>query len=241
MTAQLAPARPMQRMQTQAPAPLRVASAGPAGGTSGGTTRGPTRGPESGRIGPNAITRVAEVLPGLLGADGARALFDAAGLAHHFDHPPEHMVSETEVARLHQVLQARLGGAVAGQVARSAGMKTAAYLLARRIPRPVQQLLKLLPARLAARVLLRAIARHAWTFAGSGRFHAEAGAVCVLTIHDNPMCRGVHDASQPHAACGFYAAVFERLFQVLVHPATQATETHCEARGDGVCRFELRW
>jgi divinyl protochlorophyllide a 8-vinyl-reductase len=192
----------------------------------------------AGRIGPNAITRVAEVLPALLGDAGTRALFEAAGLGGYLSQPPEGMVDETEVARLHRVLRQQLGPAVAGQVARSAGMRTADYLLARRIPKPVQWLLKRLPPVLAARVLLQAIGRHAWTFAGSGQFQAVAGRPCVLTIRDNPLCRGVASA-QP--ACDFYSATFERLFQVLVHPAMQVVETQCEARGDPVCRFELRW
>lgn len=192
----------------------------------------------AGRIGPNAITRVAEVLPALLGDAGTRALFEAAGLGGYLSQPPEGMVDETEVARLHRVLRQQLGPAVAGQVARSAGMRTADYLLARRIPKPVQWLLKRLPPVLAARVLLQAIGRHAWTFAGSGQFQAVAGRPCVLTIRDNPLCRGVASA---HPACDFYSATFERLFQVLVHPATQVVETQCEARGDPVCRFELRW
>lgn len=192
----------------------------------------------AGRIGPNAITRVAEVLPALLGDAGTRALFEAAGLGGYLSQPPEGMVDETEVARLHRVLRQQLGPAVAGQVARSAGMRTADYLLARRIPKPVQWLLKRLPPVLAARVLLQAIGRHAWTFAGSGQFDAVAGRPCVLTIRDNPLCRGVASA---HPACDFYSATFERLFQVLVHPATQVVETQCEARGDPVCRFELRW
>jgi len=192
----------------------------------------------AGRIGPNAITRVAEVLPALLGEAGTRALFEAAGLGGYLSQPPEGMVDETEVARLHRVLRQQLGPAVAGQVARSAGMRTADYLLARRIPKPVQWLLKRLPPVLAARVLLQAIGRHAWTFAGSGQFQAVAGRPCVLTIRDNPLCRGVASA-QP--ACDFYSATFERLFQVLVHPAMQVVETQCEARGDPVCRFELRW
>lgn len=192
----------------------------------------------AGRIGPNAITRVAEVLPALLGDAGTRALFEAAGLGGYLSQPPEGMVDETEVARLHRVLRQQLGPAVAGQVARSAGMRTADYLLARRIPKPVQWLLKRLPPVLAARVLLQAIGRHAWTFAGSGQFQAVAGRPCVLTIRDNPLCRGVASA---HPACDFYSATFERLFQVLVHPAVQVVETQCEARGDPVCRFELRW
>jgi divinyl protochlorophyllide a 8-vinyl-reductase len=195
-------------------------------------------GVHTGRIGPNAITRVAEVLPALLGDSGTRRLFDRAGLGVYLRTPPEHMVAEAEVARLHQVLRAELGPSLAGEVARSAGMRTADYLLARRIPQPVQWLLKRLPPVLAARVLLQAISRHAWTFAGSGVFRARAGRPCVVTIADNPLCRGVRSATP---ACDFYAATFERLFQVLVHPKVQVVETDCEARGDPLCRFELRW
>jgi len=192
----------------------------------------------AGRIGPNAIIRVAEVLPALLGTAGTQALFEAAGLAAYLRTPPQDMVDETEVARLHVVLRQRLGGAVAGQVAWQAGQRTADYLLAHRIPKPVQALLKILPAPLAARVLLSAITRNAWTFAGSGEFSARAGRPCVLTIRDNPLCRGV---ATDAPACDFYSATFERLFQVLVHPQARAVETACEARGDPFCRFELRW
>lgn len=192
----------------------------------------------AGRIGPNAIIRVAEVLPALLGAAGTQALFEAAGLAAYLRTPPQDMVDEAEVARLHAVLRQRLGSAVAGQVAWQAGQRTADYLLAHRIPKPVQALLKILPAALAARVLLAAIRRNAWTFAGSGEFGARAGRPCVLTIRDNPLCRGVSSGAP---ACDFYCATFERLFQVLVQPRCQAVQTACEARGDACCRFELRW
>lgn len=194
--------------------------------------------PPAGRIGPNAITRVAEVLPALLGEAGTRRLFDHAGLGAYLRTPPQHMVAESEVARLHQVLRAELGPALAGEVAHVAGQRTADYLLAHRIPQPVQWLLRRLPAAWAARVLLQAIGRHAWTFAGSGVFRAQAGRPCVLTITDNPLCRGLRSSAP---TCDFYAATFERLFQVLVHPAVQAVETACEARGDPACVFELRW
>ncbi len=80
----------------------------------------------AGRIGPNAITRVAEVLPALLGEAGTRALFDAAGLGGYLHQPPEGMVDETEVARLHRVLRQQLGPAVAGQVARSSSRAASA-------------------------------------------------------------------------------------------------------------------
>jgi divinyl protochlorophyllide a 8-vinyl-reductase len=148
------------------------------------------------------------------------------------------MVDEVDVTRLHCVLRAELGGALAGEVAHKAGVRTADYLLAHRIPRPVQTLLKLLPAGLAARVLLKAICRHAWTFSGSGAFTATAGQPVVLTIRNNPLCKGV---TSDTPACSFYAATFEHLFRVLVHPDARVLETDCEACGGDACRFEIRW
>jgi divinyl protochlorophyllide a 8-vinyl-reductase len=191
-----------------------------------------------GRIGPNAITRVAEVLPTLVGDAKTRELFDEAGISDYLSEPPQQMVDESEVASLHGVLRSRLGAGLAGQVSRHAGLLTADYLLVRRIPKPVQSLLKVLPAPLAARVLLSAIRRHAWTFAGSGHFVGSPGTPVCLTIRGNPMCRKVISKTP---ACDFYAATFELLFRVLVHPKAQVIETHCEARGDAECRFEVHW
>ncbi len=192
----------------------------------------------TGRIGPNAIIRVAEVLPARVGSDATRRLFDRAGLARYLGAPPQAMVDEAEVRALHGALREALGATAAREVARAAGQRTADYLLAHRIPRPVQRLLRWLPAPLAARVLLAAIGRNAWTFVGSGRFTAQAGRPCVLQIAGNPLCRGVQ-AETP--GCDFYAGTFERLFRVLVHRDAQVLETHCEACGDAACRFEIRW
>ena len=192
----------------------------------------------AGRIGPNAITRVAEVLPLFVGARTTGQLFEAAGLAGYLQHPPQDMVEEAEVSRLHSVLRARLGDDLASHVARRAGLRTADYLLAHRIPKAVQTVLKVLPAALAARVLLAAIRRHAWTFSGSGVFVAKAGLPCVLTIAGNPLCKGV-SAAEP--SCCFYAATFERLFRVLVHRDARVVETACEACGAEACRFEVHW
>lgn len=191
-----------------------------------------------GRIGPNAIIRVAEALPGIVGTDEALSLFTRAGLAEYFRKPPQDMVDEQQVARLHRELRASLGGERAAQVARGAGVRTADYLLAHRIPKPVQWLLKALPAPLAARVLLAAITRNAWTFAGSGEFSAQAGRPVKLQIRHNPLCRDLHTEAP---ACDYYAATFERLFQVLVHRDSHVVETACEACGDDACRFEVRW
>jgi divinyl protochlorophyllide a 8-vinyl-reductase len=193
---------------------------------------------QAGRIGPNAITRVAEVLRVRRGEADTAALFGRAGLLPYLKQPPESMVDEAEVTRLHQVLREHLGTAGAREVAREAGTRTANYLLGYRIPRPAQAVLKRLPAPLAARALLRAIRGHAWTFAGSGSFVTQAGHPVVLTLRGNPLCCG---AALEQPGCAFYAATFERLFSALVHPAASVTETHCEACGDESCRFEVRW
>ena len=190
------------------------------------------------RIGPNAITRVAEAMQAQLGRRLTAEVFGAAHLGTYLEHPPTQMVDEAEVSHLHAMLRGELGGRVAAEVARDAGRRTADYLLAHRIPRPAQWLLRHLPAAKASPLLLAAIGKHAWTFAGSGRFSAEPGPPVVLTIRGNPMCRGQTSAVP---VCDFYAATFERLFRVLVHPQARAVETACEARGDDACRFEVRW
>ena len=152
------------------------------------------------------------------------------------------MVDEREVIALHAALRADLGAAEARRVADEAGCRTATYLLAHRIPAAAQRLLKVLPAGLAARALLRAIGGHAWTFAGSGRFSAQVtgdrARPVVLTIAHNPLCRGVLSAEP---GCDYYRAVFEVLFRTLVHGGATVVETACEACGDPACVFEVRW
>jgi len=192
----------------------------------------------AGRIGPNAIIRVAETLHEMFGPDVTAGLFAQAGLGHYLVKLPEKMVNEVEVLSLHEVLRAQLGQPACADITWKAGLKTADYLLANRIPKAAQLLFKALPAALSARLLLTTIGGHSWTFAGSGQFSYEVGQTVVLTIHNNPLCR---DVRTDVPVCDFYCATFERLFQVLVHPNTQVEETACEAKGDDICRFELQW
>lgn len=192
----------------------------------------------SGQVGPNAITRVAQALRSHRGERLCREVFGRAGLAHHLDCPPTRMVDEGDVAALQAALRDALGDAHAARIAREAGRLTGDYLLANRIPRAVQWAIRALPARLGARLLLASIARHGWTFAGSGRMRIVPGNPARLEIQGCPLCRGARSA---HPACDLYAVTLERLFHRLVDPSTVVRETACEAMGASACRFAIAW
>jgi divinyl protochlorophyllide a 8-vinyl-reductase len=151
---------------------------------------------------------------------------------------PEHMIDEREVTVLHQVLRTDLGHERARWVSRAAGLYTGDYLLANRIPRMAQLVLRTLPSGLAGRMLLAAVRRNAWTFSGSGVFNARAGRPLRISIEGCPVCRG----SKSHEPlCDYYAATFQRLFQTLVDPDASVREIECEATGAEGCLFEVRW
>jgi divinyl protochlorophyllide a 8-vinyl-reductase len=190
------------------------------------------------RIGPNAVIQVAAALANRLGAGAARELMLSAGLGAYVKEPPQKMIDECEVIALHSLLRERLQPATASEVVRAAGLATGDYLLAHRIPRAAQWVLRALPAPLAAPLLLAAIRRHAWTFTGSGHFHAKAGPPVVIVIQHCPICRGAN-AARPQ--CDYYAATFARLFRRLVHRHARVRETACEACGADQCRFEISW
>lgn len=190
------------------------------------------------RIGPNAVLQVTEALA-QAGLDRLTArVFNAACVTDWLDVPPSAMVDEHRVARLHQTLRMLAPPGQSGQVLTQAGRLTADYILAHRIPRAAQALLKRSPAWLAARLLVPAIEAHAWTFAGSARFAGHAGPPTVFELTGNPFCAGEQSAIP---VCAWHQAVFQRLFQVLVSPSSLAVETNCMACGDPCCRFVLDW
>lgn len=182
------------------------------------------------QVGPNAVTQVAAALRAMGGDGFAGQVFAAAGLETMLQNPPERMVDQTIAARLHDTLRLTLPPEDAALIATEAGRRTADYLLANRIPRPAQLVMKLLPPRLAAPVLLGAMAANAWTFAGTGRVATRAGNPCVLEIINNPL-------AQPY--CPWHVAVFERLFRKLVAQNAQVSHSACCAQGAAACRFEI--
>jgi divinyl protochlorophyllide a 8-vinyl-reductase len=189
-----------------------------------------------GKIGPNAIIRMAEAMQQTLGDSGTAWLFAAAGLSPYLRHWPEGMVDENEVIRLHRVLRESVGLQQARQISQQAGTRTADYLLAHRIPVLVQILLHVLPHRMACQTLLNSIRRHAWTFIGSGKFAVLHGPPLQIHIVDNPLCR---DTAAGEPICDYYAACFERLFDCLVRHGTKVREVACAAMGAPACVFEI--
>lgn len=181
-------------------------------------------------IGPNAVTQIANALHELCGPETARDIFAGGGLQGMLAVPPTAMVDERAVIRLFECVHAGLPPDTAAAVAARAGRRTADYLLAHRIPHLAQRTLQLLPASLAARLLLRAVARNAWTFVGSGTFSAQPGSPIVIDIRSNPLAT---------PGCAWHVAVFERLFRALVAPRSVVRHQRCCYDGAASCRFEI--
>ena len=183
-------------------------------------------------IGPNAILQLLPQIERIGGAARVAQMLAEAGV---FEVPDgSHMIPEGDAARLYQVLR-RDEPVLAPELAAEAGRGTADYILAHRIPKPAQWLLKALPAPLAARSLSRAITKHAWTFAGSGAFTARGP--WQFEIAANPIVRG-EQSDVP--LCQWHAAVFEHLYRVLVHPAVSCRETCCCAMQESdICQFSI--
>jgi hypothetical protein len=79
-------------------------------------------------------------------------------------------------------------------------------------------------------LLLTAVARNAWTFAGDGAFSATPGDPCVIVVRGNPL-------AQP--GCPWHSAVFEVLFRRLVAHGAWVSHTACQAEGDDCCAFRV--
>ncbi|WP_371227450.1 bacteriochlorophyll 4-vinyl reductase [Roseovarius sp. 2305UL8-3] len=188
--------------------------------------------PSQGLIGPNAILQFLPVLDNQNGPEWREGLLLKAGVPDIPD--GQSMIPETDAARVHKQVRLDVPD-LAPDLARQAGIATADYILKHRIPPPVQWLLKALPARSAAAVLSRAIARHAWTFIGSGQL--RVADPWTYKISGNPL---IANENSDVCLCHWHEAVFARLYQTLVASTCTCQETSCGAQGNGhICRFEL--
>ena len=195
-------------------------------------------------IGPNAIIHVAEAIRREFGPDQLMRVMRAARLGHLVNPPPAHMVSELDVASLHRAVAANVEPSQGVEIMAEAGHRTARYLLANRIPAPARLVLKALPAPLAARLLLKAIDKHAWTFAGSSTFRFDARHPVRISLAGSPMFA----TPQPRRlAASYFEATFETLFRELVSKRARAATSSPTANAEGadgnaaVCAFDLIW
>jgi len=159
-------------------------------------------------IGPNAVLQTVAVMEERLGHAETRAILADAQLARLPS--GKHMIPEIEALRLHRWL-ALHDPLDALAIAEEAGARTADYIIAHRIPRVAGWLLRRLPARAAAPLLMAAIRKHAWTFVGAGAF-APADA-WHFTIDRTP---ARDTLLPPESLFHWYAAVFTRLYRELV-------------------------
>jgi divinyl protochlorophyllide a 8-vinyl-reductase len=184
---------------------------------------------QAGLVGPNAVIQLAAALAGESG-EARERVFARAGFSRLLKRPPDAMVDETIPARLFDALWRELPGGQASRIAHDAGRRTGTYVLENRIPKFARVLLRVLPGRISAPLLLKAIERNAWTFAGSGFCRVEVGKKPVVTIAQNPI-------TMP--GCVWHAGVFEVLFGSLVSETSQVRHSEYIADGVPVSRFEI--
>ena len=181
-------------------------------------------------IGPNAVLQLEQALLEAGGPDLAWRIFEAAGYAHLLEHRPDAMIDEAIPRALFDVLFNTLSPLRARAIVDRAGRLTGQYILKNRIPGFARVILTLLPPRMAAPLLLKAIEQHAWTFAGSGQCRTQAGPNPQISIQHNPL-------AMPE--CVWHSQVLQTLFQTLVSPHAQIRHRCCEHAGDEICRFDI--
>ena len=192
------------------------------------TAAGPSLAP--GRVGPNAILQCVPALASIGGEDLTRRIFAEAGLSRMLDAPPAGMVPQDEVFALHRAIAEGLPPDQAAGAAWDAGARTGRYIVENRIPAPARLALRGLPARLSGPALLRAIGRHAWTFAGDAHVVTDPGPPLRLVIQGNPLAVG---------PCHWHRAVLQTMFRALVRRDASVRETECCAQGAAACVFEI--
>ncbi|MEF3275288.1 MAG: bacteriochlorophyll 4-vinyl reductase [Chloroflexus sp.] len=192
--------------------------------------------PEEARIGPNSIIQTVAAVREQYGAAETEAWLRRTGRGHLLETMPDHMLAESEFGAMIHDLRNWLGMKAAMRVLDRSGDLTAAYVAANRIPAPIRTLLPRLPVGLALRLLLPAIAKHAWTFAGSGQFGYTLRPRWQLTLANSVEARGVH-AVEP--VCSYYRAAFEGLLRRVVSDRIRVREVTCRAMGAPHCTFTI--
>ncbi len=181
------------------------------------------------KIGPNSIIQTVAALEAMFGGKEAEAILTRAGQGHWIGNLPSEMTDESKFHALARALLKEIGEQKTATILEDSGRRTAAYLLRVRIPGFFQKILKPLPPGPAFRLLLFAISKNAWTFAGSGEFRYTSGKQPVISVK-------VTCPSQPVVG-NFYLGTFEALLEALVNPKTTIKASIRKESGAILCTY----
>lgn len=162
------------------------------------------------KIGPNSIIQTVAALEATYGKAKAENMLRKIGQGYLIGNLPKEMIEETKFHTLVGLLQKEIGDTATASILKDSGERTARYLLKVRIPGIFQKIVKLLPARLAFKLLFFAISKNAWTFAGSGEFAYMMNQPPEITVK-------VTFPTKPVVG-NFYLGTFTALLKELVNP-----------------------
>jgi len=182
----------------------------------------------------------------VLGANGLKAVLQSSGLQRYIGHPPPNDLGQgvlvREYALLNQAVQEFTGRAGKGMLQR---VGRASFRWAIKEQQATMGLagiaLKALPQSLRKRAILLAMRKGLTDTLNYARIKVESeGDALVFIDYTCPIC---HQRTSKDAVCHIYlgslgeALAFAtgrdfREFEVI--------ETHCKAKGDAYCRFEIR-
>jgi divinyl protochlorophyllide a 8-vinyl-reductase len=185
-------------------------------------------------IGPNALIQTVRALHELVGPSATFAVLARADRLDLLDQSPGEMVHAAEFTALVDALFATLPRSDATRVLFRSGELTAAYVIRNRIPAPIRLLLRGLPPSFALRLLLRAIRRHSYTFAGAAQFHYELRPTPLITLTGDP-ATGTLPASRVE---DYYHGAFSTFMRTLV---THKARVDMRTSTTGSNLFWVRW
>lgn len=183
------------------------------------------------RIGSDAVLQTLDALSEVGGVHLVQRIVDVAGLRYVVDQTLPDMVPQSVFSALVQSIEDMLPRSQVDLVAVKSGRKTGAILLEQYIPDMAQKLLRTLPKRVAGPLLLHALEKHAWTFAGSASVHHIDGPPLKLVIGSNPMANW---------GCLWQCALLETVFRHVISPDARIWQMACCASDSTKCCVDYK-
>lgn len=182
----------------------------------------------------------------VLGRNGLNVVLRTSGLARFIDHPPpnnlENDVLAREYARLNEAIEVFTGRAGKGMLQR---IGRASFRWGMREQSAVMGLagiaLKALPQRLRMRAILLGLRKGLMDIVEYGLVDVrDEDGILVYTDYACTICH-TRQAEQP--ICHLYIGTLGEAMSYATgrdFRSFEIVETHCKAKGDGICRFEIR-